>query len=371
MQLGGSLMVTFTVPIPVLMFLEPPLELTMIPAIGKIATTARKSAPARGFRAIQSDFMVLLLLKKNFSEHLFAGRGQLYRPDSRPWLGCWDLKSWALLTARIIALTDLFRCLRGPNSGQPLRQGYAGLRSNFNGRANVDERIDFVYFLVGQRDATVRPIGEAVLRAKPSPFRSQPMNFHIAAGADAQFSGIRAVGRIWVGKVQCFVKLTVRILGVHGINTLGSFVISLAILRANGLPAKGDFVGLHSFPAVQQGKRSLALFDHNSINFRSRLRAKFGNNSNTHRRGRKNTREAEDFSSVLRRVGHRLAGRRPLCMSPELRTADEPARDEDKHAANDNLKRTLEKRSVHVTVANEADDAEFEHNHPHPHANGH
>jgi hypothetical protein len=88
MQLGGSLIVTFTVPIPVLMFLEPPLQLTMIPAIAKIATTARKSAPARGFRAIQSDFMVLLLLKKNFSGHLFAGRGQLYRPDSRPWLGC-------------------------------------------------------------------------------------------------------------------------------------------------------------------------------------------------------------------------------------------------------------------------------------------
>src|SRR5258708_26743385 len=80
-------MVTFTVPIPVLMFLEPPLQLTMIPAIAKIATTARKSAPARGFRAIQSDFMVLLLFKKNFLEHSFAGRGQTYRPSFRPGLG--------------------------------------------------------------------------------------------------------------------------------------------------------------------------------------------------------------------------------------------------------------------------------------------
>jgi hypothetical protein len=63
---------------------EPPLQLTMIPAIAKIAITGRKSAPARGFRAIQSDFMVLLLLKKNFLDHLFAGRGQRYRLDSRP-----------------------------------------------------------------------------------------------------------------------------------------------------------------------------------------------------------------------------------------------------------------------------------------------
>jgi hypothetical protein len=64
MQLGGSLMLTFTVPMPelILMLLEPPpLQLTMIPAIPKIATAASKSAPARAFRAIHSEFIVLLL----------------------------------------------------------------------------------------------------------------------------------------------------------------------------------------------------------------------------------------------------------------------------------------------------------------------
>jgi hypothetical protein len=62
MQLGGSLMLTFTVPIVELMLLvEPPLQLTMIPAIAKIATTASKSVPTRGFPAIHADFIVLLL----------------------------------------------------------------------------------------------------------------------------------------------------------------------------------------------------------------------------------------------------------------------------------------------------------------------
>jgi hypothetical protein len=101
MQLGGSLMVTFTVPMPeTMLWEEPPLQLTMIPAIPKIATTASKSAPARGFRAIQSDFMVLLLLKKNFSDHSFAGRGQRYRLDSRPWLGCRGLRELGALNGR-------------------------------------------------------------------------------------------------------------------------------------------------------------------------------------------------------------------------------------------------------------------------------
>jgi hypothetical protein len=109
MQLGGSLIVTFTVPIPETMLLEePPLQLTMTPAIAKIATTASKSAPARAFRAIHSDFMVLLLLKKNFSKHVYAGRGQRYRLDSKPRLGCWGTsESWALSTARIVAPEEL------------------------------------------------------------------------------------------------------------------------------------------------------------------------------------------------------------------------------------------------------------------------
>src|SRR5216683_7907827 len=74
MQLGGSLIVTLTVPIPETILLEPPLQLTMIPAIANIATTASKTAPARGFRAIHSEFMVLLLLKKNFSNR-FCRKG--------------------------------------------------------------------------------------------------------------------------------------------------------------------------------------------------------------------------------------------------------------------------------------------------------
>src|SRR5258706_13485519 len=81
-------MVTVTVPMPeTMLWDEPPLQLTMIPAIAKIATTARNSAPARGFRAIQSDFMVLLVLKKNFLEHSLAGRGQTYRLGFSPALG--------------------------------------------------------------------------------------------------------------------------------------------------------------------------------------------------------------------------------------------------------------------------------------------
>jgi hypothetical protein len=67
MQLGGSLMLTFTVPMPETMLLdEPPLQLTMIPAIAKMAAMASKSVPALDFRAIQSDFIVLLLWKQVF-----------------------------------------------------------------------------------------------------------------------------------------------------------------------------------------------------------------------------------------------------------------------------------------------------------------
>jgi hypothetical protein len=62
MQLGGSLMLTFTVPMPETMLLEePPPQLTIIPAIPEIATAASKSAPARAFRAIHSEFIALLL----------------------------------------------------------------------------------------------------------------------------------------------------------------------------------------------------------------------------------------------------------------------------------------------------------------------
>jgi hypothetical protein len=63
MQLGGSLMLTLTVPMPetIMLLEEPPLQLTMIPAIAKIAATASKSVPAREFRAIHSDFIALLL----------------------------------------------------------------------------------------------------------------------------------------------------------------------------------------------------------------------------------------------------------------------------------------------------------------------
>jgi hypothetical protein len=61
-------MLTFTVPMPetIMLLEDPPLQLTMIPAIAKIAAAASKSAPAREFRAMHSDFIALLLLEKVF-----------------------------------------------------------------------------------------------------------------------------------------------------------------------------------------------------------------------------------------------------------------------------------------------------------------
>jgi len=66
-QLGGSLMVTFTVPMPETMLVEePPLQLTRIAATANSATAPSRNTPAPEFRAIQSDFIALLLFKKNF-----------------------------------------------------------------------------------------------------------------------------------------------------------------------------------------------------------------------------------------------------------------------------------------------------------------
>src|SRR5690242_14870514 len=87
MQLGGSLMLTFTVPIPETMLLEePPLQLTMIPATAKIANAASRNVPARELRAIHSDF-IALLLKDVVFRALIRRKGTRDRRFSRPWLG--------------------------------------------------------------------------------------------------------------------------------------------------------------------------------------------------------------------------------------------------------------------------------------------
>src|SRR5579863_1067365 len=106
MQLGGSLMLTFTVPMPETMLLEvPPLQLTIIPAIAKIAATASNSVPARECRAIHSDFIALLLLEIVFK--------LIHSPEGDKGAGVFQAlaglagtnESWALLTGRIIALS--------------------------------------------------------------------------------------------------------------------------------------------------------------------------------------------------------------------------------------------------------------------------
>src|SRR5258708_30928394 len=103
-------------------------------------------------------------------------------------------ESWVLLTPMIIAPETqnrvAFKCT---SSGIKLRLAREaanlgpGLRTNFDGRAYFNLGINLVDFLVGYGYAAVCPVRKAVLGPNPSPLRTQPVNFHIAAGIHTQF----------------------------------------------------------------------------------------------------------------------------------------------------------------------------------------
>lgn len=78
--------------------------------------------------------------------------------------------------------------------------------------------------------------------AYPAKFCAQAVNFHIASRMHSQFLRAFPVSGIRVGKMERFMKGTVWIFPIDCIIAFGSFVIALAILRADGFPAQRDFV---------------------------------------------------------------------------------------------------------------------------------
>src|ERR1700752_1931154 len=104
--------------------------------------------------------------------------------------------------------------------------------------------------------------------------------------------------------MQRFVKLPVPLFAVHRINSFGSFVVALGILRADRLPTQCDFVGLHNFRAIHQSQRSFALLDDNPIDARRGLRDNSGSRLYTNPGEHKQARNPEQFSFVVALAGH-------------------------------------------------------------------
>jgi len=88
MQLGGSLIVTFTVPMPeTMLWDEPPLQLTMIPAIAKSPPRQEKAPQPVDSEPSSQISWYFSCSRRIFLEHSLAGRGQTYRLGFRPGLG--------------------------------------------------------------------------------------------------------------------------------------------------------------------------------------------------------------------------------------------------------------------------------------------
>jgi hypothetical protein len=136
---------------------------------------------------------------------------------------------------------------------------------NFDDRAKLYQRIDFIDFFVCYGDASIGPIFQPMLAADPSPLRTQAMNFHVASGRNVKFSGLFAVRRTGVGNVERLVELAGRVFPIDGVNALRSFVIALPILCADRLGTKRNFVGFYDLRTARQREGSLALLDQNSI----------------------------------------------------------------------------------------------------------
>lgn len=78
-------------------------------------------------------------------------------------------------------------------------------------------------------------------------------------------SGGGAVVRVGIRNVDGSVELAVWISRVEDVNAFWSFVVSLARLWSNGVPAQRDLVSLDHAPVIQQLERSLLLENENAV----------------------------------------------------------------------------------------------------------
>lgn len=131
--------------------------------------------------------------------------------------------------------------------------------------ADGNQGPDFVDLFVGYGDAAVGPIVQAMRGADPAVLGAEAVDFDVATGADAELASVFPVLCIGLGEMKGAVEDTRGIFAVDDVESFGSFVIALALLRAHGLATEGDLVCSEHRTATHERERALALFDDDAI----------------------------------------------------------------------------------------------------------
>ena len=101
-------------------------------------------------------------------------------------------------------------------------------------------QISSISSLVTAMQPSVQSFRRCAAPTKPN--LAQAVDFDVATGADAELASVFPVLCIGLGEMKGAVEDTRGIFAVDDVESFGSFVIALALLRAHGLATEGDLV---------------------------------------------------------------------------------------------------------------------------------
>ena len=139
------------------------------------------------------------------------------------------------------------------------------LRPNLHRRAHWNQIPDLVDLLIGDGDATQRPVVKPVRRANIAFAVGQAVNQDGPAGRDAQLRRTLAVLGIWIGDVQSLVVVGNRVLGVDDVVPFRRTPVALTHFgRKSSLPQR-HLVRANQFAPGQQLHHVILLQNQNRI----------------------------------------------------------------------------------------------------------
>ena len=159
-------------------------------------------------------------------------------------------------------LYSLLRALRERSSSRTYR----------NRSAICYREPDLIDLVVGNCDASVGPVLQPVRRSYPAVAAGQAMNKYVSARGNALAAGRSAILRVGIRDVNRLVETAVGIAPIEHLRSLWSLVVALHRLRADGLAAQCDLVGMNYFSSAHKLKGALALQDNHLVNTRCRGR---------------------------------------------------------------------------------------------------
>jgi hypothetical protein len=144
------------------------------------------------------------------------------------------------------------------------------LRANLDGRAVRRDSPEFFDFLVGERDATRRPVLPTVKGANPAVSISNSVDHDVETGRDTALCGACVIVIRWIGNVQRKMKAALRIPAVDLVGSLRRFHVALLFLRPDRPAAQGNAISFEPLAVAKDRQFPGRFFDDDAIDRRSR-----------------------------------------------------------------------------------------------------